>query len=157
MRQNRAARAACACALLMVTATVPQRLEAQATAATPAAELDAIRAAALDYIEGFYQGDSTRLVRSVSPSVYKYGYGLRDGEYVGMQMPYDGFMNFARGVREGRNRPPADAPKGIEILDAQDQTAAVKVTAWWGTDYLLLARENGRWVITHVLWQAVKG
>ncbi|HEU4453844.1 MAG TPA: nuclear transport factor 2 family protein [Longimicrobium sp.] len=117
----------------------------------------AVRAAALDYIEGFYEGDSTKLVRSVWPEVRKYGYARSqaDGAYRGMAMPYPAFMAFARGVRAGRNRPAADAPKEITIFEVQDQTASAKVVAWWGTDYLLLARENGRWMITHVLWQSL--
>ena len=32
-------------------------------------------------------------------------------------------------------------------------TASAKLTAWWGTDYLLLARYEGRWMIRQVLWQ----
>ena len=116
-----------------------------------------VRAAVLDYVEGFYGGDSTRLMRSVWPNVLKYGYSrnAQTGEYRGSQMAFpSGFMGFARGVRQGRNLPPADAPKEIVVLDVQDQTASAKLTAWWGTDYLLLARENGRWMITHVLWQS---
>jgi hypothetical protein len=49
---------------------------------------------------------------------------------------------------------PATAPKKVELLDLLDQTAAVKVTAWWGTDYMLLAKYDGRWMISHVLWQS---
>ncbi len=115
----------------------------------------AVRAAALDYIEGFYEGDSTKLVRSVWPEVRKWGYARSraDTAYRGMAMPYPAFMAFARGVRAGRNRPPADAPKEITLFEVQDQTASAKVVAWWGTDYLLLAKEGGRWMITHVLWQ----
>ncbi len=45
-------------------------------------------------------------------------------------------------------------PKQIDILDAQDQTASVKLTAWWGTDYILLSKVNNKWMITHVLWQS---
>ena len=75
--------------------------------------------------------------------------------YRGMAMTFpDGFLGFARGVREGRTRTPAGAPKAITLFDVQDQTASAKLTAWWGTDYLLLAREQGRWMITHVLWQS---
>ena len=33
-------------------------------------------------------------------------------------------------------------------------TAAAKVTAYWGTDYLLLGNFDGRWMITSVLWQS---
>ena len=142
-------------AMLCATAAPAHAQDGQQGAAHHTADREAVRAAVLDYVEGFYQGDSTRLVRSVSPQVYKYGYGLRTGEYRGSQMPYAGFMAFARGVREGRNLPPAGAPKDIVLFDVQDQTASAKLTAWWGTDYLLLARQNGRWMITHVLWQAL--
>ena len=40
------------------------------------------------------------------------------------------------------------------IFDVQDQTASAKLTAWWGTDYLLLAKQKGRWMILDVLWQS---
>jgi hypothetical protein len=116
-----------------------------------------VRAAALDYVEGFYEGDTAKLVRSVRPDVYKYGFSRhRDSTtYRGSQMTWAGFHRYANGVKErgGRGAPP-NAPKGIEIFDVQDQTASAKLTAWWGTDYLLLAKYDGRWMITHVLWQS---
>ena len=129
---------------------------AQGAPPDPAADREAVRRAALDYIEGFYEGDSTRLVRSVSPDVFKAGYSRPhpDSAFRASRMPYPGFMSYARGVREGRNRTPANAPKEIAIYDVQDQTASAKLTAYWGTDYLLLAKEQGRWMITHVLWQS---
>lgn len=116
----------------------------------------AVQRAVLDYVEGFYEGDTIKLQRSVWPEVRKYGFRLGEGEagYRGMAMPYAGFMSFARGVQAGRNRPPAGAPKEIRLFDVQDQTASAGLTAWWGTDYLLLARIDGRWMITHVLWQS---
>lgn len=117
---------------------------------------DAVHAAVLDYVEGFYQGDTTRLVRSVWTEVRKYGYwqDKPGGPYAGEAMPFTEFMSYANGVKAGRNRTPPNAVKQIEIFDVQDQTASAKLTAWWGTDYLLLARQDGRWRITHVLWQS---
>jgi hypothetical protein len=116
-----------------------------------------VRAAVLDYVEGFYTGDSTRLVRSVRPDVYKYGfYRHRDSTiYRGSQMTWEGFHRYANGVkaRGGRGAPP-NAPKVIDIYEVLDQTASAKLTAWWGIDYLLLAKHDGRWMITHVLWQS---
>ena len=134
---------------------------APASAQSPA-DREAVRSAVLDYVEGFYEGDTTRLVRSVWPEVRKWGYFRKaaDAPYEGSAMPYANFMKFANGVKAGRNLPPAGAPKEIVLLDVQDQTAAAKLTAWWGTDYLLLAREQGRWMIVDVLWQSppiVKG
>ena len=125
------------------------------TGARGAGDAPAVRRAALDYLEGFYEGDTTKLARSVWTEVRKYGYYRPhpDSGYVGDDMAYEGFMRFALRVRAGRNRPPARAPKVVEIFDVLDQTASTKVTAWWGTDYLLLAKQGGRWKITHVLWQ----
>jgi hypothetical protein len=118
------------------------------------ADREAVRAAALDYIEGFYEGDSTKHVRSVAPSVYKYGYSRRqDGSYGGSQMPFEIFMAFDRGVKAGRNLPPANAPKEVLVFEVLDQIASAKVTAYWGVDYLLLAKVDGRWLIKQVIWQ----
>jgi hypothetical protein len=151
-----------ALALLPATRLAAQPSAGAAPSAAPAAavnEREAVRLAVLDYVEGFYEGDTTRLRRSVWPEVRKWGYARRgqgtEAAYRGMAMAFpDGFMGYARGVREGRTRTPAGAPKEIAVFDVQDQTASAKLTAWWGTDYLLLAKEQGRWMITHVLWQS---
>lgn len=119
-----------------------------------------IQAAARDYIDGFYKGDSTRHVRSVHPSVYKYGFmwitpsNGSPPRYNGSQMPWEGFHRYSRSVRERGRFTPDSAVRGVEILDAGDQVAAVKVTVTWGIDYLLMARREGRWMISHVLWQS---
>ena len=120
------------------------------------ADRTAVERAVLDYVEGFYEGDTTKLVRSVHPEVTKYGYYLpRDStRYVGEAMPFAEFMAYGRAVK-GRGQPaPPDAPKRVEIFDVQNQTASAKLTAWWGTDYLLLAKYDGRWMIRQVLWQS---
>ena len=150
--------------LLVALAAGPAAAQAPAArpssarpAAARAADREAVRRAVLDYVEGFYEGDTAKLARSVWPEVRKYGYarGAADTSYRGMAMPFPaGFMRYAGSVREGRSKTPPNAPKDIVLFDVQDQTASAKLTAWWGTDYLLLAKENGRWMITHVLWQS---
>ena len=122
--------------------------------AQTAVDSAAIRTAALDYIEGFYEGDSTKMLRSIRPDVFKYGYARDSTGYRGMQMEWPRFLAYARRVRETGRRAPATAVKHVELLDVLDQTAAVKVTATWGVDYLLLGRERDGWMITHVLWQS---
>ena len=72
-------------------------------------------------------------------------------------MTFDQMIAFADGVKaSGRSRPASD-PKEVAILDILDQTATVKVTAYWGTDYLQLAKYDGTWMILHVLWQTPGG
>lgn len=117
---------------------------------------EGVRAAILDYVEGFYEGDTAKLMRSVRPDVVKYGYSKPRGEtgYRGEPMPWSEFLSYAREVK-ARGRPtPASAPKDIVIFDVADQTAAAKLTAWWGIDYFHLAKFDGRWMITQVLWQS---
>jgi hypothetical protein len=125
-------------------------------AAQGGADSAGVRAAVLDYVEGFYQGDSARLVRSVRPEVVKYGFFVpRDStRYRGEPMSFAEMNAHANSVRRNNRPAPSTAPKDIELLDVQDQTAAAKLTAWWGTDYLLLAKYEGRWMIVQVLWQS---
>jgi hypothetical protein len=56
-------------------------------------------------------------------------------------------------VRENKRFAPASAPKEVVIYEVLDQIASAKVTAFWGVDYLLMAKHDGKWMISHVLWQ----
>ena len=112
--------------------------------------------AVMDYVDAFYFGDTTKILRSISPAVVKYGYYRKKDAtvYEGEPMSYREMLDYAASVKK-RNNPNADKlEKKIEILDYQDQTAAAKLHAWWGTDYILLAKLDGKWMITHVLWQS---
>jgi hypothetical protein len=115
-----------------------------------------VASAVSDYVDAFYFGDTTKILLSISPEVVKYGYYRKKDEknYNGEPMSFREMLNYATSVGK-RNNPNADKlPKKVEVLDVQDQTAAAKLTAWWGTDYILLAKLNGKWMITHVLWQS---
>ena len=117
---------------------------------------EGVKRAVLDYVEGFYEGDTAKLVRGIRPEVYKYGFDWveKEKKYVGERMTWDEVLGYARRFK-ARGRPtPATAPKVVNLLDVQDQTASAKLTAWWGTDYVLLAKFDGRWMITSVLWQS---
>jgi hypothetical protein len=110
----------------------------------------------LDYVEGFYEGDSAKLARSVRPEIYKYGFWRqRDStRYAGEQMKYQEFFDYARRVRQNNRPAPPTAPKTVEVYDVQNQSASAKLTAFWGTDYLLLGKYDGKWMISSVLWQS---
>ncbi len=127
------------------------------TPALAQSDQEAVREAVLDYVEGFYEGDSTRLVRSVHPTVTKYGYFVRRGEtaYTGEPMSYQAMMDYANHIAaDPARKARPDAPKQITLFDVQDQTASAKLEAWWGTDYILLGKYDGKWMIVHVLWQS---
>ena len=118
-------------------------------------ERDLVRRAVLDYVEGFYEGDTVKLVRSIRPDVHKFGYWIpRDSsKYAGEGMAWSEFLSYANRVKANKRFAPATAPKDVTIFDVLDQTASAKLVAYWGVDYLLLARYDGRWMITNVVWQ----
>ncbi|MHB1328331.1 MAG: nuclear transport factor 2 family protein [Gemmatimonadales bacterium] len=120
------------------------------------ADRAAVHRAVLDYVEGFYEGDSTKLVRSVRPDVVKQGFYAPGSapSYEESTMPWSEFLSYVRNVRTRKAFAPKDAPKEIAIYDVLDRTASAKLTAAWGTDYLLLAKDGDRWMIRMVLWQS---
>ena len=117
---------------------------------------EAVRRAVLDYVEGFYEGDSAKLARSVRPEIFKYGFWkARDStRYAGEQMKYPEFFDYARRVKQTNHQAPPTAPKTVEVYDVENQTASAKLTAFWGTDYLLLGKYDGAWMISSVMWQS---
>lgn len=129
---------------------VPAGLTGQAPA-----ETDNVRRAVLDYVEGFYEGDTVKLMRSIRPEVFKYGFWIpRDSSrYQGERMPWPEFLAYANRVKTNKRFAPASAPKDVTVFEVLDQTASAKLTAYWGNDYLLLAKYDGKWMISHVLWQ----
>ena len=109
-----------------------------------------------DYVDAFYLGDTTKILRSISPQVVKYGYYRKreEASYAGEPMSFREMLDYAASVKK-RNNPNADKlPKKIEVFDVLNMTASAKLTAWWGTDYILLSKQDGKWMITHVLWQS---
>jgi hypothetical protein len=130
-------------------------LSSSLLSAQDANDREQVKRAVLDYVEGFYEGDSTKLVRSVRPEVFKYGFWIpRDStRYQGEQMKWAEFHAYANRVKANKRFAPATAPKDIAIFEVLDQTASAKLTAFWGIDYLLLAKYDGKWMISHVLWQ----
>ncbi len=115
-----------------------------------------VERACLDYLEGFYEGDTTKLIQSLNPTLHKFGFWKNKdtGKYeLDSYMSFDQAKAYANNVREKQRFPKANAPKKVEVLDVMNQIASAKVTAWWGTDYLLLARRNGKWMIEQVIWE----
>ncbi len=138
--------------LFLLTVLLVLTLNANAQSANR----DQIERACRDYIEGFYEGDTTKLIRSLKPTLYKFGYwkDKKTGKYgEDGQMTYRQAVNYARNVQAKKNFAKAEAPRKVEILDAMDQIAAAKVTAWWGVDYILLSKRDDKWIIEQVLWE----
>ena len=115
-----------------------------------------VEKACLNYLDGFYEGDTLKLINSLKPRLNKFGYWKNDktGEYDDAgYMTYDQAIAYAKDVFEKKHFAEADAPKKVEVLDIKNHIAAAKVTAWWGTDYILLSKDEGKWMIEQVIWE----
>lgn len=137
--------------ILLVAAVV---LLPAAAAAQSDADREGVRAAVLDYVEGIYEVDASRIERSVHPELAKRGFFVKKGEtaYSSSVMTFQQLVDLAKSYnKDGRVK--RDAPKEVVIFDVSDQTASAKLTAVWGIDYIHLAKYEGKWKFVNVLWQ----
>ncbi len=118
------------------------------------AEREAVKQAVLDYVEGIYTVDASRIERSVHPELAKRGFFVKQGEtaYSSGVMTFQQLVDLAKTYNKN-GRVPKDAPKEVVIFDVSDQTASAKLTAVWGIDYIHLAKYDGKWKFVNVLWQ----
>ncbi|WP_299522691.1 histidine phosphatase family protein [Winogradskyella sp.] len=115
-----------------------------------------IEATLNNYIDGFYQGDTTKLKAAIKPRLYKFGY-LRDketGEFKYYQhLSYENALKLAKTLKDqGRTRTETKM-RSVKVLEISNHIAAAKVTAAWGLDYVLLSKDDGKWMIEEVIWE----
>ena len=133
---------------LLLSATVGSRAAAQS-----AADTAGIRAAALDYIDGWYQADAARMERALHSELAKRN--VRNDSNGRSRLTQMSAMTLVQSTRRGGG---SDIPVGqrrddVRILDVFGGAASVRVTAATWVDYMHLSKVNGRWVIMNVLWE----
>ncbi len=123
-------------------------------AAQSAADSAGIRATALDYIEGWYQGNPDRMEHALHPDLAK-RLVLTDSATGQSRLSHMGALQLVQGTRRGggKNTPKAEQRTDVTILDIFRNAASVRIDAGTWVDYLHLARWNGQWVIINVLWE----
>ncbi len=111
-----------------------------------AEDLKAIEQTALDYVEGWYQGDTERMERSLhSDMVKRIIRGDRVDTLNEEEMVNNTRLNSGKGL--------AGQMKNIvTILDVYGNIATVKVDSVGYIDYLHVGKVNGKWEIINVLW-----
>lgn len=115
----------------------------------------AVHQAALDYLEGIYLVDPTRIERSVHKDLCKRGFWREPSKATyepQSTMTYAQLMSLAASWNKAGTRD--TKVRKIEVMDVLDQTATAKVTASWGIDHMHLAKYDGRWKIINIVWQA---
>ena len=126
--------------------------------AQTAADSAAIRATALDYVEGWYEGDPDRMTRALHPELVKriVVNDTATGKSVLQTMGASAMVN---GTRHGwgKSTPKEKQEKEVRILDIFGGAASVRGTMADWIDYMQLAKVDGRWVIVNVLWENKPG
>ncbi len=124
-------------------------VQAQSTA-----DSAAIRSTALDYAEGWYEGNADRMARALHPELVK-RIVVRDtatGKTMVQGMGASVLINSTR-HGYGKETPKERQQKEVRILDVFGNAASAKaVMADW-VDYMQMAKVDGRWVIVNVLWE----
>jgi hypothetical protein len=113
----------------------------------------AITNTALDYIEGWYEGNAERMERALHPDLAKRI--VRTNDKNQSRLDQMSAMSLVQAVRSGygKNTPKERQQKDVTILDVYENTASVKLVAADWIDYLHIAKFSGRWVIVNVLWE----
>ena len=118
------------------------------------ADKEAIKQTALDYIEGWYEGNAERMERALHPELAKriVRTDPKSGRSNLGQMSAMTLVQYTRSGG-GKQTPKEKQQKDVSILDVFENAASVKVVASDWVDYLHMAKWSGRWVIVNVLWE----
>lgn len=108
----------------------------------------AIRAVALDYIEGWYNGNAGRIDRALSSNLVKRRIVSADEIW----RVNKAWMVNATGEGRGRIERPNEGRRDITPLDRSETMASVKIVSEKTIDYLHVAKVDGQWRIADVLW-----
>jgi len=140
--------------LAVFALTVVGALRTPVARAQSEEDATAIRAAALDYIEGWYGGDAERMSRALHPALVKriVAVNPETGEAFIDDM---GAGKLVAGTRAayGRQTPEDQRRTEVTIFEVFGNAASAKIDAGGWIDYLHLAKIDGRWTIVNVLWE----
>lgn len=117
------------------------------------AESEAITRTALNYAEGWYEGDGAKMASSLHPELAK-RIVQKDAEgraELGQMSALA--LRDATAAGSGTGTPPERRFKDVRILDVSENAAQVRVEMSDWIDYMQMTRWNGQWKILNVLWE----
>jgi len=116
----------------------------------------AIKQAALDYIEGWYEASAERMDLALHPDLNKKGVQLipKTGKTILSHLSKTNMVEYTR-AGAGKNEEKKSKVE-VVILDVFKNTASVKTVTPDFVDYLHLVKSEGQWKIVNVLWEPNK-
>ena len=117
------------------------------------ADREAIKRTALNYAEGWYEGNADKMESVLHPDLAKRIARTNDKNQ--SRLDQMSAMSLVQGTRTGfgKNTPKEEQQKDVTVLDVFGGAATVKLEMRDWIDYMHIARFNGRWVIVNVLWE----
>jgi hypothetical protein len=117
------------------------------------ADRDSIVAAALNYAEGWYEGNESRMQEALHPELAKRAVfpTQSGGQRLSQMSAMTLVTSTARGG--GKDTPLDRQLKEVTIFEIYGDVATAKVVMSNWTDYLHLAKWQGEWKIVNVLWE----
>ena len=124
-----------------------------AVSAQADAEREAIKRTALNYAEGWYEGNADKMESALSPDLAKRI--ARSNPQGQTRLDHMTAMALVQGTRGGfgKQTPAAEQQKDVTILDVLGGASTVKLEMRDWVDYMHVAKINGKWLIVNVLWE----
>jgi hypothetical protein len=109
---------------------------------------------ALDYIDGFYDGNAERMARAVHPELAKRRVVVdpQSGEQSLSNMTAKQLVDVTAAGNGKEIAAKLGRRSDVMILDVFGDLASVRVDAITWIDYLHVAKVNGEWKLINVLW-----
>jgi len=121
-------------------------------------EHNAIRQSILDYVEGWYDADVTRMARCLHPDLVKRTLGRDEQGTWRLRRTVDAARMITLTKQGGGSDMPEPQRRyDSAILDVFRHVATAKCVSPEYVDYLHLAKVDDRWLIVNVLWELREG
>ena len=117
-------------------------------------DLEAIKQTALDYGQGWYEGNAERMERALHPDLAKRAL-MPDPRTGKGKIDHISAMGLVQATRKGMGaKTPTDQRRThVTVLDVSGNAASVKLEMHDWVDYMHMSKIGGRWVIVNVLWE----
>jgi len=117
------------------------------------AEREAIKRTALNYAEGWYEGNADKMESALSPDLAKRIARTNDKNQT--RLDQMSAMTLVQASRSGfgKQTPAAEQQKDVTVLDVFGGSATVKLEMRDWIDFMHIAKINGKWMIVNVLWE----
>jgi Putative lumazine-binding len=119
----------------------------------PTTDEVAVVQAALDYFEGWFEGDTARMERALHPELAKRSIGQLSSDSERLETIGRQQMLEYTASGEGRRRDPGDRRIEVDVEDMSGTIANVTVRSTVYVEYLQLVRTQDGWRIVNALWR----